>query len=202
MDFEIRKCGREDIDTIVGLIQAVYEQMEQKECFAADNSEYTRKVLAEGRGTAWMAVEKESGQPAGVFMAAIPSVPGEGIPGQGADGISEAGAEGISVPENTQDDYEENLGRDIGLPESELGKVAHMDSAAVLPAFRGFHLQRRLMKTAEEELRKEGFRYLCCTVHPDNESSLRSVLSQGYRIAKTCEKYGGSPRHILVRELE
>ena len=28
MDFKIQKCGR-DIDTIVGLIQAVYEQMEQ-----------------------------------------------------------------------------------------------------------------------------------------------------------------------------
>ena len=68
MDFEIRKCGKEDIDTIVGLIQTVYEQMEQKEWFAADNSEYTRKMLAESRGTAWMAVEKESGQPAGVFM--------------------------------------------------------------------------------------------------------------------------------------
>ncbi len=76
-----------------------------------------------------------------------------------------------------------------------------MDSAAVLPAFRGFHLQRRLMKTAEEELQREGFRYLCCTVHPDNKSSLQSVLSQGYRIAKTCEKYGGFPRHILIREL-
>ena len=186
MDFEIRKCGKEDIDTIVGLIQTVYEQMEQKEWFAADNSEYTRKMLAEGRGTAWMAVEKKSGQPAGVFMTAIPFPPGEMISEQ----------EG-----NAQEDYEENLGRDIGLPESELGKVAHMDSAAVLPSFRGFHLQRRLMKTAEEELQREGFRYLCCTVHPDNKSSLQSVLSQGYRIAKTCEKYGGFPRHILVREL-
>ena len=186
MDFEIRKCGKEDIDTIVGLIRTVYEQMEQKEWFAADNSEYTRKMLAESRGTAWMAVEKESGQPAGVFMTAIPFPPGEMISEQ----------EG-----NAQEDYEENLGRDIGLPESELGKVAHMDSAAVLPAFRGFHLQRRLMKTAEEELQREGFRYLCCTVHPDNKSSLQSVLSQGYRIAKTCEKYGGFPRHILIREL-
>ena len=119
-------------------------------------------------------------------MTAIPFPPGEMISEQ----------EG-----NAQEDYEENLGRDIGLPESELGKVAHMDSAAVLPSFRGFHLQRRLMKTAEEELQREGFRYLCCTVHPDNKSSLQSVLSQGYRIAKTCEKYGGFPRHILVREL-
>ena len=201
MDFEIRKCGREDIDTIVGLIQTVYEQMEQKEWFAADNSEYTRKMLAEGRGTAWMAVEKKSGQPAGVFMTAIPFVPRKTIAKPGTDEIPVAGTDGISGPGSMQEDYEENLGRDIGLPESELGKVAHMDSAAVLPAFRGFHLQRRLMKAAEEELQREGFRYLCCTVHPDNKSSLQSVLSQGYRIAKTCEKYGGFPRHILVREL-
>ena len=119
-------------------------------------------------------------------MTAIPFPPGEMISEQ----------EG-----NAQEDYEENLGRDIGLPESELRKVVHMDSAAVLPSFRGFHLQRRLMKAAEEELQREGFRYLCCTVHPDNKSSLQSVLSQGYRIAKTCEKYGGFPRHILIREL-
>ena len=185
MDFDIRKCEINDIETVVGLIEAVYEQMENKEWFAADNSEYTKKMLSQGPGTAWMAVEKESGQPAGVFMTAVPSVSG-----QSAD-----------AGENAPEDYEENLGRDIGLPETELGKVAHMDSAAVLPASRGFRLQRRLMEYAETELQKEGFRHLCCTVHPDNRSSLNNVLAQGYRIMKTCEKYGGSPRHILLKEL-
>ena len=190
MEFDIRKCGRKDIDTIIALIRTVVELLEQKEWFAADNDEYTRKMLAEGRGTAWMAVERESGRPAGVFLTAVPLPSGKAVPGPDSGPNA-----------NTPEDYEENLGRDIGLPESELGKVAHMDSAAVLPAFRGFHLQRRLMEAAEEELQKEGFRYLCCTVHPNNKSSLRSVLSQGYRIAKTCKKYGGSPRHILVKEL-
>ena len=81
-------------------------------------------MLGEGRGTAWMAVERESGRPAGVFLTAIPLPSGKAVPGP------DSGPDA-----NTPEDYEENLGRDIGLPESELGKVAHMDSAAVLPAF-------------------------------------------------------------------
>ncbi len=80
--------------------------------------------------------------------------------------------------------------------------MAHMDTAVVLPQYRGAHLQRRLMKAAEKELRKEGFRYLCCTVHPDNRYSRESVLSQGYHVAASVKKYGGYPRDILVKDLE
>ncbi|HJA93553.1 MAG TPA: GNAT family N-acetyltransferase [Candidatus Eisenbergiella merdipullorum] len=188
MDFLIRKCGPDDIDTVIRLIKTVYEQMEQKDWFAADNGEYTRKTLAEGRGTAYMAVEKESGTPAGVFMTAFPQAPGKAA--LTSDG---------KTPEITDD---ENLGRDIGLNDSMLEKVVHMDSAAVLSSFRGHHLQRRLMEYAEKDLRKKGYRYLCCTVHPDNRPSLNSVLAQGYRIMATCPKYGGYPRHILMKELD
>ena len=81
MEFDIRKCGRKDIDTIIALIRTVVELLAQKEWFAADNDEYTRKMLAEGRGTAWMAVERESGRPAGVFLTAIPLPSGKTVPG-------------------------------------------------------------------------------------------------------------------------
>ena len=52
----------------------------------------------------------------------------------------------------------ENLGYDIGLPQDELSLVAHMDTAPVLPEYRGQKLQYRLMQMAEEELKKEGLR--------------------------------------------
>lgn len=195
MNFFIRKCDSKDTGTVVRLIETVYERMEHKEWFAADNSAYTEKMLSTGRGTAWMAVEEESGRPAGVFLAAFPSA-------AGGKAAASSDASASAAGDAEADEYDENLGRDIGLPEEALGKVAHMDSAAVLPEFCGFHLQRRLMETAEEALRRQGFRYLCCTVHPDNQASLKSVLSQGYRIMKTCEKYGGSPRHILLKVLE
>ena len=42
-------------------------------------------------------------------------------------------------------DGPENLGRDAGLPDRELPFTAHMESAAVLPAYRGHGIQRMLM---------------------------------------------------------
>ena len=90
-----------------------------------------------------------------------------------------------------------NLGYDLGLPEPELNRVVHMDTAAVHPDYRGQGLQYRMMKLAEEELRG---RILMCTIHPDNHYSLKNVLKQGYTIEKTTNKYG-SVRHILRKEL-
>lgn len=171
MEFLLEKCEIEETDSIVHLIETVYEQMAEKEWFAADNGEYTRETLISGQGRAYKAVETLSGRMAAVFMTSYP---------------------GLSS---------ENLGLDIGLPKDQLNKVAHMDSAAVLPQYRGHGLQRRLMQMAEPDLINEGYRYLCCTVHPDNQYSLNSILSQGYRIMATREKYGGYLRHILMKEL-
>lgn len=76
-----------------------------------------------------------------------------------------------------------------------------MDSAAVRAEYRGNRLQYILMQEAEQELRTMGYRYLMCTVHPDNHFSRENVLRQGYRVMKTTEKYGGFIRDILLKEL-
>lgn len=94
---------------------------------------------------------------------------------------------------------EKNLGRDAGLCEAELAKAAHMDSAAVLPAYRGHKLQARLVAAGERELAALGYRHLLCTVHPDNAYSLNNLTGLGYAVARTQEKYGGLPRHILYK---
>ena len=71
-----------------------------------------------------------------------------------------------------------------------------MDTAAVHPDFRGRGLQRRLIQEAEQVL--EG-RILMCTIHPDNQYSLKNALSLGYTIQKTVARYG-SIRYILRKD--
>ncbi len=171
MQFLIEKAVLEDYLIVADVIQSVWQQIQQKDWFVADDSEYTCHMLIEGNGIGYKAFEKDSGALAGVFLAALP--------GNG----------------------EENLGRDIGLPEMELGKVAHMETIAILPEYRGNGLQHSLMKTAEEELRKQGYRYLMCTVHPENRYSKNNIINQGYQVVLTKEKYGGYVRDILLKKL-
>lgn len=95
-----------------------------------------------------------------------------------------------------------NMGIDLGLKGEALNQVVHMDSAAVLPEFRGNHLQEEMMKKAEEILDETGkYRYRMCTVCPENQYSLHNVQKMGYRILKTAEKYGGLLRHILYKDM-
>lgn len=171
MEFRIEKAGEKDYLEIAELILKVWREMKHKEWFVADNAEYTYGCLHSGRGVAYIAVDVSDGKKAGVFMVTYPGK------------------------------SEENLGRDIGLPEEDLEKVAHMDSAVVLPAYRGNRLQYRLMQTAEEELIRCGYQYLCCTIHPENSYSRNNALRQGYELLVTKEKYGGFRRDILMKRI-
>ena len=76
---------------------------------------------------------------------------------------------------------EENLGYDIGMQGRQLYECAIMDTVVVLPEYRGMHLQYEMMQTAERKLHKEGYRYLLCTVHPENKFSRENVKRQGYK---------------------
>ncbi|KOP71043.1 benzoate transporter [Bacillus sp. FJAT-21945] len=99
---------------------------------------------------------------------------------------------------------EEHLGRDIGLSETELPKVIYQEISNVLPKFRGNQLQKILASLIMQELAKENppYRYVCCTVAPFNIPSLKDKFAQGMKIAALKEKYGGSMRYILVKDLE
>lgn len=97
--------------------------------------------------------------------------------------------------------HPDNLGYDIGMQEEQLKLCAMMDTAAVLPKFRGNHLQYEMMQRAESDLRKMGYRYLLCTVHPENTFSRSNVMKQGYKKMLTKEKYGGFLRDIWMKQL-
>lgn len=171
MQFLIERAVPADYQMVADVIQSVWQQIQQKDWFVADDSEYTCHTLKEGNGIGFKAFDVDSGALAGVFLAALP---------------------GSSA---------ENLGRDIGLTEMELGKVAHMESIAILPEYRGNGLQYTMMKAAEEELKKQGYRYLMCTVHPENRYSKNNIIKQGYEVVLTKEKYGGYVRDILLKKL-
>lgn len=106
-----------------------------------------------------------------------------------------AGSLIVSYPEMDDD----NLGRDIGLSLEEQQKVVHMESAVVLPQYRGNHLQRRLLLYAEEVLDKQSYRYLMCTISPQNPASYKSIEACGYQLRLTKEKYGGLMRRIYCK---
>lgn len=116
MTFKIVKAEETDYQLFASVIQEVYEALEQKEWFAADNAEYTYHMLKDCNGVGYKAVHEPLGAVAGIFL--------------------------VTFPGNS----EENLGRDIGLSEEALSLVAQMDSVAILPQYRGAGLQKRLMQ--------------------------------------------------------
>lgn len=95
----------------------------------------------------------------------------------------------------------DNLGYYLDFSPRQLGQTALMDSAAVLPAFRGRGLQKKLLARAEAYVRDSGGRYLMATVHPENRGSLGSFLALGYEVAASVTLYGSLPRNIMLKRL-
>jgi ribosomal protein S18 acetylase RimI-like enzyme len=94
----------------------------------------------------------------------------------------------------------ENLGRDINL-DMELGNVAHLQAAAVHPAYRGNGLQRKLTLAHLDVILEMGYQHACCTVSPKNPISLGNYLSCGLKIEGLCPKRNGWWRFILHKKI-
>lgn len=94
---------------------------------------------------------------------------------------------------------EDNLGRDVGLSDSKLMQVVHMESAVVLSEYRGNHLQEKMLQFGESVIDKEKYHYLMATVSPDNPASYLTVEKNGYELMMTKEKYGGLMRRIYQK---
>jgi ribosomal protein S18 acetylase RimI-like enzyme len=95
----------------------------------------------------------------------------------------------------------ENLGRDIGLLEEELTRLAHLQAAAVHPAYRGHGLQRKLTLAHLDVIEEMGFEHACCTVSPKNPVSLGNYLSCGLVIEGLRPKKHGWWRFILHKNI-
>lgn len=165
------RVGRERLQEAVKIVEEVNEQMRQKSWFVAESYEEFDRWMKEEKGILYLAEDEQTSEVGGIFFVILP----------GMD--------------------EENLGHDIDMQGEELMRCAMMDTVAVLPEFRGNHLQHDLMQMAEHDLIKMGYHYLLCTVHPENRFSRENVRSQGYERMLTKEKYGGYLRDIWMKKI-
>jgi ribosomal protein S18 acetylase RimI-like enzyme len=103
----------------------------------------------------------------------------------------------VKYPESS-----DHLGKYLHYTDEELARTAIMDSAAVAGAYRGHHLQRRMLQTAEADIDRARYTRLLCTVHPDNVYSLSNMQSQGYEVRAEVTCYGGRRRYVLEKRLD
>lgn len=96
---------------------------------------------------------------------------------------------------------EDNLGVYLDLSPEEMHLAAHMETAAVKKKYRGLGIQKKLMAEGEEILKKQGYKYIMGTAHPDNVYSVNNFLKLGYKIIAEDKKYGGLPRCIFCRRI-
>ena len=96
---------------------------------------------------------------------------------------------------------EDNLGDYIGLSGEEKMFVAHMESAAVLPEFRGLRIQNKLMAKGFELLKDTEYKYAMGTAHPDNIFSVNNFLKLGYEVVADVKKYGGLRRYVFNQKI-
>ncbi|SIS66452.1 GNAT family N-acetyltransferase [Salimicrobium flavidum] len=98
-------------------------------------------------------------------------------------------------------DDPENLGKDLGL---DTERVAHQEISCVHPDYQGNGLQKKMGETIMEEFRDErpDLIHVLCTVHPENEASLRDKFHHGMVIVELREKYAGKLRYIMYLPLQ
>ena len=96
---------------------------------------------------------------------------------------------------------DDNLGDYIGLSEKEKMYVAHMESAAVLPEYRGLRIQNQLMAKGFELLKDTEYKYVMGTAHPDNVFSVNNFQKLGYEIVADVTKYGGLRRYVFSQRI-
>ncbi len=95
---------------------------------------------------------------------------------------------------------DDNLGKDIGLSDLQQLCVAHMESAVVLPEYRGNKLQYEMIKYAEKNIDRNKYKYILATVSPENVYSRTNLIKSGYRFVLNKIKYEGLSRDIYMKK--
>ena len=181
MEFQLIRAVPQDAKALACIMETVTTGMNNPEWFMDDDEDYI---------TAHIGHTPLCKEDVGFIMKAVADVDGKEVL---------AGFFMVAFP----GPVEKNLGNHIEMSTEELCGVAHMDSVVILPEFRGYGLQSKLVNKAEEILLKEtDYRVCMCTVHPDNKYSLNNMLNHGYKVVAEALKYGGYRRFILKKEIE
>ncbi|WP_240343744.1 GNAT family N-acetyltransferase [Paenibacillus sp. SYP-B3998] len=94
-----------------------------------------------------------------------------------------------------------NLGREFGVPQAELQRVASLDGTVVHESVRGQGLQRQFHELREQRALAKGCLYLFSTVHPENHVSRLNLEAAGFELKFSRPMYGGLPRHCYAKRL-
>ncbi len=111
------------------------------------------------------------------------------------------GFRNVYFPASHDSDW--NLGRDIGLAEDQLDKVANLQLICVHPDYRGNGLALKMNRLALNILReRDRHEHICATVSPKNIWNLPVLLSSGFHLRNLKHKYGGKLRYIAYQRLK
>ncbi|MFD4864491.1 GNAT family N-acetyltransferase [Streptomyces sp. NPDC058412] len=92
-----------------------------------------------------------------------------------------------------------NLAKDTTLPAAQYDTVAHWDTVAVMPAWRGHGLARLMNLRALGDLADSGVRHVFATSSPANPHGVRTLMEAGFQPVALVEKFGGRLRFLLYR---
>ena len=98
-------------------------------------------------------------------------------------------------------DHSSNYGYDLGMTAEEVVQVGHVDTVLVVPDYRGYGLQGKLMQELERIAIDGNTPVLCATASPANPFSVDNFLKLGYEIGTRKLKYGGMDRYVLIKRL-
>jgi GNAT superfamily N-acetyltransferase len=96
-------------------------------------------------------------------------------------------------------DRDFNLAKDTALPPSEYARVAHWDTIAVLPEWRGHGLARLMNTRALADVAALDIRHLYATSSPMNPNGVGSLMRSGFRPVRLVTKFGGKLRFLFYR---
>lgn len=172
-NYTIEKAALNDIEEILALEQKAYQLMPIKEWYVPDDLSFLERHI-----------EKE-----GFILKAVS--PEETI----------AGFLVVRYPKDADDNLFFDIKEICCLKDGEQFVTAHMESVAVDPAHRGYHLQEQLIREGTEIAASDGYKHFCATVHPDNKYSRRNGDAAGFECVCEKEKYGGLRRCIYYKKL-
>ena len=173
-NIRIESAGLPDIPQIMQIIEEACQKIENPDWYSVDDQAFMEAHIERN----------------GFILKAVAS---------GEESMDEiAGFLVVRFPGNAAD----NLGKYLALPEEEMERVAHMESAAVRSAYRGLGLQNQLMQYAEKMLEGTPYIHLLGTAHPDNCYSVRNFERLGYAVIAEDRKYGGLLRHVFYKKRE
>lgn len=86
-----------------------------------------------------------------------------------------------------------------GLPKHVLLETLEFATCQVLPSYRGNKLEQKLIDYVVRN--SKNYAYAVCTIHPENNASLKSVQNCGFEICTEAYLYGGKKRLVLKKNV-